>query len=295
MALSPHTPAPPPRAILRASYPPTGAVAEVSHLWMLNTPQRRISRFYRQYALPPYRLGVRAALRPDPALHSWAGQLAHCLRQSGPLADRSDCYHMGLLHPCRFALAAGTAGMGGLHTRLPPLAPYSGRAAGPQLCVHAALDGPDLRNVLPAAEPMAVLIRHRNQDAQFAGAAVDPSGTPATPAGQLTCGWCGRPVGWKRERLARRFHGLTLMPPTAPLAASVSDQVDTELHKDHTELHGVESRECGRKVRWQSVPPRGFVPRTQIPAIAVGTRITARPPHRTVRADFPHTAPTSGI
>ena len=30
-------------------------------------------------------------------------------------------------------------------------------------------------------------------------------------------------------------------------------------------------------------------------AIAVGTLITERPPHRTVRAAFPHTAPTSGV
>jgi hypothetical protein len=28
--------------------------------------------------------------------------------------------------------------------------------------------------------------------------------------------------------------------------------------------------------------------------IAVGTLITERPPHNTVRAAFPHTAPTSG-
>src|ERR1039457_1255076 len=31
------------------------------------------------------------------------------------------------------------------------------------------------------------------------------------------------------------------------------------------------------------------------PLIAVGTRITARPPHRSVRAQFGHTAPTSGV
>ena len=30
-------------------------------------------------------------------------------------------------------------------------------------------------------------------------------------------------------------------------------------------------------------------------ASAVGTPITERPPHRTVRAEFPHTAPTSGV
>src|SRR6478752_1941467 len=29
--------------------------------------------------------------------------------------------------------------------------------------------------------------------------------------------------------------------------------------------------------------------------VAVGTRVTSRPPHRTVRAAFPHTAPTSGV
>jgi hypothetical protein len=31
------------------------------------------------------------------------------------------------------------------------------------------------------------------------------------------------------------------------------------------------------------------------PGIAVGTLITERPPHRSVRAEFPHTAPTSGV
>jgi len=29
--------------------------------------------------------------------------------------------------------------------------------------------------------------------------------------------------------------------------------------------------------------------------VAVGTPITRRPPHRSVRAELPHTAPTSGI
>jgi hypothetical protein len=32
-----------------------------------------------------------------------------------------------------------------------------------------------------------------------------------------------------------------------------------------------------------------------ISEIAVGTLITERPPHRTVRAQFGHTAPTSGV
>ena len=32
-----------------------------------------------------------------------------------------------------------------------------------------------------------------------------------------------------------------------------------------------------------------------IQSIAVGTPITERPPHRTVRAEFPHTAPTLGV
>ena len=29
--------------------------------------------------------------------------------------------------------------------------------------------------------------------------------------------------------------------------------------------------------------------------VAVGTEVTPRPPHRSVRAELPHTAPTSGV
>jgi D-glycero-D-manno-heptose 1,7-bisphosphate phosphatase len=36
-------------------------------------------------------------------------------------------------------------------------------------------------------------------------------------------------------------------------------------------------------------------PLLKTPLIAVGTPITGRPPHKTVRAEFPHTAPTSGV
>ena len=39
-----------------------------------------------------------------------------------------------------------------------------------------------------------------------------------------------------------------------------------------------------------------FVPRKRSHLLdAVGTPITERPPHRSVRADFPHTAPHSGL
>ena len=34
---------------------------------------------------------------------------------------------------------------------------------------------------------------------------------------------------------------------------------------------------------------------TRVKAIAVGTLITERPPHRTERAPFGHSAPTSGV
>jgi len=36
-------------------------------------------------------------------------------------------------------------------------------------------------------------------------------------------------------------------------------------------------------------------PNSEHRLIAVGTPVTGRPPHRSVRAEFPHTAPTSGI
>ena len=40
----------------------------------------------------------------------------------------------------------------------------------------------------------------------------------------------------------------------------------------------------------------GFRPRRRVGtlSVAVGTLIAERPPHRTVRAAFPHTAPTLG-
>ena len=37
------------------------------------------------------------------------------------------------------------------------------------------------------------------------------------------------------------------------------------------------------------------LPVTPQKSIAVGTLIAERPPHRTVRAEFPHTAPTLGV
>jgi hypothetical protein len=44
----------------------------------------------------------------------------------------------------------------------------------------------------------------------------------------------------------------------------------------------------GRSANAQNCPTRDI-------QIAVGTPITGRPPHRTVRAAFPHTAPTSDV
>ena len=40
---------------------------------------------------------------------------------------------------------------------------------------------------------------------------------------------------------------------------------------------------------------RPFSPPSACTRLAVGTRVASRPPHRSVRAAFPHTAPTSGI
>ena len=39
---------------------------------------------------------------------------------------------------------------------------------------------------------------------------------------------------------------------------------------------------------------KGHVVARSVATIAVGTLISERPPHRSVRAAFPHTAPTSG-
>ena len=48
----------------------------------------------------------------------------------------------------------------------------------------------------------------------------------------------------------------------------------------------------------QTRPETGLPPAPRLPAvrrIAVGTSITGRRPHRSVRAGFPHTAPTVGV
>jgi hypothetical protein len=43
-----------------------------------------------------------------------------------------------------------------------------------------------------------------------------------------------------------------------------------------------------------SLPPDSCRPMPMARTVAVGTEIAPRPPHRSVRAAFPHTAPTSG-
>jgi hypothetical protein len=58
-------------------------------------------------------------------------------------------------------------------------------------------------------------------------------------------------------------------------------------------------RPQGERLMHNSVAPRGGVVNVRLDviasaAIAVGTLIAERPPHRTVRAAFPHTAPTLG-
>src|SRR5437868_6365112 len=49
--------------------------------------------------------------------------------------------------------------------------------------------------------------------------------------------------------------------------------------------------DCDLPAPWVDLP----FPQAALPTFAVGTRVTSRPPHRSVRAAFPHTAPTSGI
>src|SRR5262245_66445632 len=54
---------------------------------------------------------------------------------------------------------------------------------------------------------------------------------------------------------------------------------------------------CGhaRRVGLGRYVPKGDICSAANRSLAVGTRVTSRPPHRSVRAAFPHTAPTSGM
>jgi hypothetical protein len=63
---------------------------------------------------------------------------------------------------------------------------------------------------------------------------------------------------------------------------------------------GVVARNAIRRLRLIKMHLRRVLinrdrPGNRWPMIAVGTRITSRPPHRTVRAQFGHTAPTLGV
>ena len=59
---------------------------------------------------------------------------------------------LGLLHPCQRALAPRPTGMADRNPRLPPLAPHPLGVSGSQFRVDAAMHGPDLRHVSPAAK-----------------------------------------------------------------------------------------------------------------------------------------------
>ena len=58
----------------------------------------------------------------------------------------------------------------------------------------------------------------------------------------------------------------------------------------HSEIRGQVTHSYGCREGWRSP---GWSDREQR-SVAVGTEITPRPPHRSVRAAFPHTAPPSG-
>jgi hypothetical protein len=75
------------------------------------------------------------------------------------------------------------------------------------------------------------------------------------------------------------------MPATTQTAISV---IGIDIGKNSFHIVGLDDRGTLRATsgREQSQQTNSF---------AVGTRVTSRPPHRSVQAAFPHTAPTSGV
>jgi hypothetical protein len=75
----------------------------------------------------------------------------------------------------------------------------------------------------------------------------------------------------RRGGVAKRAMGLRrgVRRPRPPISLSISHQI----------------HEPGRSSDFKA----------HVLLFAVGTAITDRPPHRSVRAEFPHTAPTSGV
>jgi hypothetical protein len=89
-----------------------------------------------------------------------------------------------------------------------------------------------------------------------------------------------RHYGGDRFSIANEHHPLLVVFGAPPLRRTVQ----RPLLWQRKQMDGWHRRAnigslCGKDAAW----------------IAVGTSITERPPHRTVRAAFPHTAPTSGV
>ena len=93
----------------------------------------------------------------------------------------------------------------------------------------------------------------------------------------------------RADELSKRGHETALL-----LARELCDQcfmVDVcKRRRNVSNYDDAFSRETGRR-------PKGSIASVwPVPAtFAVGTRVTSRPPHRSVRAQFGHTAPTSGV
>ena len=79
------------------------------------------------------------------------------------------------------------------------------------------------------------------------------------------------------------------MAEMAPGRRPSSDRSPRRLWRLRRLLAGIDAPHIVRSLSTGTPPRRRFM------HIAVGTLIAERPPHRTVRAGFPHTAPTSGV
>ena len=104
-------------------------------------------------------------------------------------------------------------------------------------------------------------------------------------------GLCGVPA---RDPASAALRGGTVSPtsaagPSCP-AAATSRQWSNPRHSPTKSVPF-----SAISARRLSVPSRRRRAAAPLARIAVGTPITERPPHRTVRAAFPHTAPTLGV
>jgi hypothetical protein len=95
------------------------------------------------------------------------------------------------------------------------------------------------------------------------------------------------------DRQANGFQSMVALLETQDLAVGEHGAIVADDPKLKVNVHG--RRHAGVFQKLQGIQPPNYPPSPKLPTIAVGNAIAGIPPHRSERAPFGHSAPTSGV